>query len=156
MNSRAARNILQEYKLFEMLAVVPSDTTQRVQYELAALCLNNETLAKRFLGFNLRLEAMDVASREEPIKDLQGKSSVMADLTAFLCAFSTTFMELVSVTENHVKLQEDGDQLTFKHASEGLSVFEVDEKIISEDDIRRIELALARELRALFKRRTSQ
>lgn len=109
LNLKAATSVFDNVGNFKKFAIIPTGTTQRIMYKLG--CFKFIGLNKRFLGFNGRLDALDVARKEEALltglvekvevqpdgEEIITKHKredmpfVVADLTGFLCAFSNCF-----------------------------------------------------------------
>jgi len=111
---------------------VPTDTTRLVSYSFPALCRDSPDLARRFLGFNCRFDAIDVASGKYTAETLVGRSSAVPDLTAFLAAFSSVFPD-VKLSSADVIEQQGQLKLSKDRENKKLSVLEMTETRKLED-----------------------
>ncbi|KAI0868313.1 hypothetical protein GGS24DRAFT_482790 [Hypoxylon argillaceum] len=120
LNLDAAKLVLSKTQAFASFVIVPTETAKRVKYALSSLTHEDPTLSKRCLGFNCRVDPMEIATGEVTVNDLADESYPMPDLTAFFCTFQRGF---VGATLARARLVDNDGQLVLRHDKSGILVY---------------------------------
>lgn len=130
LNPKAAKFVFSNFRQLSSLTLIPTDTTKQIEYSLIGLQDLSPSIAKSALAFNCHVDTMELTTSAISVKDFPQKKVILADLTAYLLAFTpffkTSFLEFANMVDK-------GGQFVLESSETGISVLRSDRNVVVEE-----------------------